>query len=97
MVQGVMARTFSHSTLERMVSKATIPVINGLSDTHHPCQALADLLTIWQKFGKIKNLTLAYIGDGNNVLHSLLLLAPFVGVNIHYSCPEGYQPKTNIT
>lgn len=96
MVQGVMARTFSHSTLERMVSKATIPVINGLSDTHHPCQALADLLTIWQKFGKIKNLTLAYIGDGNNVLHSLLLLAPFVGVNIHYSCPEGYQPNPEI-
>lgn len=96
MVHGVMLRTFEHSTLERMVSKAKIPVINGLSDSHHPCQALADLQTLKQKFGLLQGLTLAYVGDGNNVLHSLLLLAPFLGVSVHYACPEGYQPNGEI-
>lgn len=96
MVHGLMLRTFEHSTLDRMVSKATIPVINGLSDLHHPCQALADLLTLKQSFGKLQGLKLAYIGDGNNVLHSLLLMAPFVGVDVHYACPEGYQPDAEI-
>jgi ornithine carbamoyltransferase len=96
MVHGVMLRTFKHSTLERMASKATIPIINGLSDTHHPCQALADLLTLQQKFGDLRGLKLAYIGDGNNVLHSLMLLAPFLGVDVHYACPGGYQPDPEI-
>lgn len=96
MVHGLMLRTFAQETLERMVTKATIPIINGLSDTHHPCQALADLLTLHQRFGKLKGLTLAYIGDGNNVLHSLLLLAPFIGVNVHFACPGGYQPDAKI-
>jgi ornithine carbamoyltransferase len=96
MVHGIMLRTFEHETLERMVSKATIPVINGLSDSHHPCQAIADLLTMYQRFGKLKGLTMTYIGDGNNVLHSLLLLAPFIGVNVNYACPKGYQPDAEI-
>ncbi|MGZ3723726.1 MAG: ornithine carbamoyltransferase, partial [Bdellovibrionales bacterium] len=96
MVHGVMLRTFDHETLERMVSKATIPVINGLSDSHHPCQAIADLLTMYQRFGHLKGLKLAYIGDGNNVLHSLLLLAPFIGVDVHYACPEGQGPDAEI-
>lgn len=96
MVHGVMLRTFKHSTLERMASKATIPIINGLSDSHHPCQALADLLTMQQKFGDLRGLKLAYIGDGNNVLHSLMLLAPFLGVDVHYACPGGYQPDAEI-
>lgn len=96
MVHGVMVRTFAHEKLERMVSKATIPIINGLSDSHHPCQAIADLLTLKQRFGQLKGLKLAYIGDGNNVLHSLLLLAPFVGVDVHYACPSGYQPAGDI-
>src|SRR5665213_2914876 len=96
MVHGVMLRTFDHQTLERMVSKATIPVINGLSDSHHPCQAIADLLTMYQRFGKLKGLKLAYIGDGNNVLHSLLLLAPFIGVDVHYACPAGECPDADI-
>ncbi len=96
MVHGLMVRTFAHSTLERMASKATIPIINGLSNDHHPCQALADLLTMYQRFGKLKGLKLSYIGDGNNVLHSLLLLAPFVGVDVHYACPGGYQPDPAI-
>ena len=96
MVHGVMLRTFEHSTLERMVKHATVPVINGLSDLHHPCQALADLLTLKQKFKVLQGLKLAYIGDGNNVLHSLLLLAPYLGVDVHYACPEGYQPNAEI-
>jgi ornithine carbamoyltransferase len=96
MVHGVMLRTFEHETLERMVSKAKIPVINGLSNSHHPCQALADLQTLKQRFGQLKGLKLAYIGDGNNVLHSLLLMAPYVGVDVHYACPEGYQPDVEI-
>lgn len=96
MVHGIMLRTFAHSTLERMVSKAQIPVINGLSDTHHPCQVLADLMTLKEKFGHLKGLKLAYMGDGNNMLHSILLLAPFVGVDVHYACPEGYQPDSEI-
>jgi ornithine carbamoyltransferase len=96
MIHGVMLRTFDHNTLERMASVSRIPVINGLSDTHHPCQALADLLTLFQRFGRLKGLKLAYVGDGNNVLHSLLLMAPFVGVDVHYACPEGYQPDPEI-
>ena len=96
MVHGVMIRTFEHSYLERMISHATIPVINGLSDSHHPCQAIADILTLKQKFGELRGLKLAYIGDGNNILHSLLLMAPYVGIDVHYACPEGYQPDPEI-
>lgn len=96
MVHGVMLRTFDHSNLERMQKVSKIPLINGLSDTHHPCQALADLLTLFQRFGRLKGLKIAYLGDGNNVLHSLLLLAPFLGVDVHYACPETYQPDPEI-
>jgi ornithine carbamoyltransferase len=96
MVHGVMIRTFEHSYLERMITHATMPVMNGLSDTHHPCQALADILTLKQKFGELRGLKLAYIGDGNNILHSLLLMAPYVGIDVHYACPEGYQPDQEI-
>jgi ornithine carbamoyltransferase len=96
MIHGVMLRTFEHSTLERMASISRIPIINGLSDSHHPCQALADLLTMYQRFGHLQGLKLAYVGDGNNVLHSLLLLAPILGVDVHYSCPDGYQPESDI-
>jgi ornithine carbamoyltransferase len=96
LIHGVMLRTFDHGILERMTSVSRIPVINGLSDTHHPCQALADLLTLYQRFGRLKGLKLAYVGDGNNILHSLLLLAPFVGVDVHYACPDGYQPNVEI-
>jgi ornithine carbamoyltransferase len=96
MVHGVMLRTFGHETLERMASKSKIPIINGLSDSHHPCQALADLQTLKERHGRLKGLKLAYIGDGNNVLHSLLLMLPFVGVDVHYACPPGYQPSAEI-
>lgn len=96
MVHGVMLRTFDHAVLEKMVSKSKIPIVNGLSDLHHPCQAIADLQTLKQYFGSLKGLKMAYVGDGNNVLHSLLLMAPFVGVDLHYSCPIGYQPDAEI-
>lgn len=95
-VHAVMLRTHGHDTLERMVKVSPIPVINGLSDSHHPCQALADLLTLKEKFKELKGLTLTYIGDGNNVLHSLLVLAPLVGVNVHFACPRGYGPDIAI-
>ena len=93
---GVVLRTHEHRNLERMASKGLIPVVNGLSDTHHPCQALADLLTIQETFGKLSGVKLAYIGDGNNMLHSLLLLAPFLGMQVRYACPEGFEPNAFI-
>lgn len=93
---AIMLRTHEHSILERMSSKIEIPLINGLSDTHHPCQTLADLLTLKQSFGDIKGRTLAYIGDGNNILHSLMLLAPAVGVNLNYACPKGFEPSAFV-
>ncbi|MGZ3718878.1 MAG: ornithine carbamoyltransferase [Bdellovibrionota bacterium] len=93
---GVMLRTHEHSILERFASKSRIPLINGLSDTHHPCQTLADLLTLKQTFGKLEGLKVAYVGDGNNILHSLLLLAPMAGVSVSYSSPAGYEPSAFV-
>lgn len=95
-VDGLMMRTFEHEILEEMVKHSKISIINGLSDLHHPCQAIADLQTLLETFGQLQGLRLCYIGDGNNVLHSLLLLAPFVGVDVHYACPEGYKPDAQI-
>lgn len=96
MVHGMMLRTFDHSIFERMTSVAKMPIINGLSDQHHPCQALADLQTLQQHFGKLRGLKICYVGDGNNILHSLLLLAPWAGVDVHYACPKGYEPDSKI-
>jgi ornithine carbamoyltransferase len=94
---GVMARVHGHSTLERMAAYSAIPVINGLSDSHHPCQVFADLQTLWQSFGPdLKGLKLAYVGDGNNMLHSLLLLAPALGIEVAYACPRGYEPSALV-
>lgn len=93
---GIMVRTFDQKTLERMARVSRVPVINGLSDEHHPCQALADLQTLKENFGTLKGLKLAYVGDGNNVLNSLLLMAPLLGVEVRYSCPKGYEPNPTI-
>lgn len=95
-VHGTMVRTFEHGILEKMAQFSKRPIINGLSDSHHPCQALADLLTLKQEYKKLKGVKLAYVGDGNNVLHSLLLLAPFLGVDLSYACPKGYEPNSFI-
>lgn len=93
---GIMLRTHEHSILERMATKTRIPLINGLSDTHHPCQILADLLTLKQHFTSLKGLKLAYVGDGNNILHSLLLLAPLLGVHVSFACPPGFEPNAFV-
>ncbi|WP_331709347.1 ornithine carbamoyltransferase [Legionella fallonii] len=92
----VMVRTHEDSALEEMAQHATVPVINGLSALYHPCQVLADLLSLQECFGELNGLTLTYIGDGNNVLHSLLLMAPLLGIKINYCCPEGHQPNHQI-
>jgi ornithine carbamoyltransferase len=96
-VQGIMARTFSHDTVTDLAKYADVPVINGLSDLEHPCQALADFLTILEHKGKLKGLKLAYVGDGNNVCHSLMLLAGKVGMNMAVGCPNGYDPSPEMT
>lgn len=93
---GIMIRTFNDEELIRLATASSIPVINALSDDHHPCQILADLLTLKENFGKLEGLKLTYIGDGNNILHSLLLIAPFTGIHLHYCCPKGCQPKPEI-
>jgi len=92
-VDGIMARTFKYQTILDLAKYATVPVINGLTDFDHPCQALSDLFTIYEKLGNLKGLTLSYIGDGNNVLHSLIQACVRVGMNINYASPVGYKPS----
>ena len=92
----IAARTFSHQTLEVLAGNTDVPVINALSDQEHPCQALADLLTIYEKKGELAGLTLAYVGDGNNVAHSLLLAAALSGVNFRIASPGGYEVQERI-
>lgn len=91
-IDGIMARTFDHQTVIDLAENANIPVVNGLSDREHPCQAFADFQTIQERKGDLAGLKLAYVGDGNNVAHSLFLLAAKVGTNFSLSCPEGYEP-----
>lgn len=93
---AIMIRTFQDNVLEKMSRVAKIPIINGLSDLHHPCQILADLLTLNEIFGQLQGVTLCYVGDGNNILHSLLLMAPQMGVTIHYACPQNRGPNEAI-
>ncbi|CAM2903807.1 Ornithine carbamoyltransferase [Legionella steigerwaltii] len=92
----IMVRTHADEILQEMAAYAKVPVINGLSALHHPCQILADLLSLWEQFGSLEGLTIAYIGDGNNILHSLMLLAPQLGVTINYCCPASHQPNAAI-
>jgi ornithine carbamoyltransferase len=96
MVQVVAARVFKHATLETLARHATIPIINALSDIEHPCQALADMLTLRERFGRTQGLKLAYLGDGNNVCHSLLLLGATLGVSVSVGCPPDYRPSAEI-
>ncbi len=90
-VDCIAARTFSHDTLHTLAQHSSVPVINALSDLEHPCQALSDLLTIYEKKGKLAGLTLAFIGDGNNVANSLLLAASLTGMNFSFASPSGYE------
>jgi ornithine carbamoyltransferase len=95
-VHAIMARVNSHKTLEELAQYASVPVINGLSDIEHPCQLLADLLTIREYKGKFEGLKLAWIGDGNNVCNSAILAAAITGMEISVACPEGYEPDVDI-
>jgi len=95
-VDAIAARTFSHQTLEILASYSDVPVINALSDLEHPCQALADLLTIYEKKGELNGLTLAFVGDGNNVARSLMLAASLTGMNFRIATPPGYAIEDNI-
>jgi ornithine carbamoyltransferase len=93
---GIMARVFGHADIAELGKWATVPVINGLSDLTHPCQAAADFLTLKEKFGKLPGLKLVYVGDGNNVAHSLLLAGAKLGVHVTVACPERYMPAAAI-
>lgn len=95
-VQAIAARTFSHATVEELAAHASVPVINALSDREHPCQALADFLTLQEHKGRLEELQLAFVGDGNNVCHSLLLLAATLGVHMQVASPPGYEPLPDI-
>ncbi len=95
-LDGIVARTFQHSDVEEMAKYSAIPVINGLSDDSHPCQALADLFTVKEKRGKLEGITLAYIGDGNNVCHSLLQACALTGAHLSVATPAGYAPAVEI-
>ncbi|MBA7593531.1 Ornithine carbamoyltransferase [subsurface metagenome] len=95
-VDGIVARTFAHKSVELLAQHATIPVINGLSDEEHPCQVLSDLLTIYEKKGRLEGLTLAYVGDANNVANSLLLATSIMGMNFRIATPKGYEPELEL-
>ncbi|HML18887.1 MAG TPA: ornithine carbamoyltransferase [Bryobacteraceae bacterium] len=93
---GIVARVFSQSTIDELAAWSRVPVINALSDRFHPCQALADVLTLREKFGRLDGLKLAFVGDGNNVAHSLMLTAGRLGVHVAVATPEGYAPDPEI-
>ena len=96
MVNAIMIRTFAHDVVEQLASAASIPVINGLTDFSHPCQALADYLTMLEVKGRLKGLRLAYVGDGNNVANSLIFGAALLGVRMTIAAPPGYEPKPEV-
>jgi len=95
MVQGIMIRTFAHEIVGQMAEYATIPIINGLTDYSHPCQAMADYMTMWEVKGKLEGLKVAYVGDGNNVAHSLMFAGAQLGAQVWVATPKGYEPKAD--
>lgn len=95
-VHGIVGRVNSHNTISQMAMYSTIPVINALSDLEHPCQTLADLLTIQEYRNRVKNLKFTWVGDGNNVCNSAILGCAIVGMDISVACPEGYEPNNDI-
>jgi len=96
-LDGIMIRTFGHRNVIDLARGATVPVINGLTDSAHPCQALTDFMTAVEYKGKLRGLKMAYIGDGNNMVHSLMMGAAKLGVDISVASPEGYEPEAEIT
>jgi ornithine carbamoyltransferase len=95
-VDGIVARTFSHQMVERLAGFAQVPVINGLTDGHHPVQILCDLFTLWEKRGTLAGLRVVFVGDGNNVCHSWLQGAAKMGIHFVLACPPGYEPDPGI-
>ncbi len=95
-VNGIMARVFAHQTILDLVKHSRVPVINGLSDYSHPCQGLADIFTIYEKKGRLSGLKLAYVGDGNNVAHSLVYGCSKMGMTVVLACPKGYEPDSQV-
>jgi len=95
-VDGIMIRTFDHRDVEDLARYGTVPVINGLTDLLHPCQVLADYFTVYEKKGRTKGLKMVYVGDGNNVAHSLMFGGAKVGMNVTVACPPGYEPLSHI-
>jgi ornithine carbamoyltransferase len=93
---GIVARTFTQRTVDELARYSVVPVVNALSDLYHPCQALADVLTVKEKFGKWRGLKLAFVGDGNNVAHSLMLTCTRLGMDFSLACPPGYEPDADI-
>ena len=96
MVNGIMIRTFAHSEALELAQWSTVPVVNGLTDSHHPCQVLADLLTINENFGGYQGRRVAWIGDGNNMANSWLDAAALLGFEVRLACPEGYEPDRAV-
>ncbi|HEX2765291.1 MAG TPA: ornithine carbamoyltransferase [Candidatus Limnocylindria bacterium] len=95
-VDAIVSRTFGHGTLVELAEAASVPVVNALSDREHPCQALADVLTLRQHLGELRGRTLAFVGDGNNVCHSLLLAGALAGLHVRVATPRGYEPDPAI-
>ncbi len=95
-LDGIMIRTFGHDNVVELARYASVPVINGLSDLAHPCQVLADYQTLYEQKGKLKGLKLAYIGDGNNMAHSLLIGGAKLGVHVSIASPAGYEPDPSV-
>lgn len=95
-VDGIMIRTFSDQMVQELAAEASIPVINGLTDNHHPCQILADFQTIYEEKGDLTKIKLAYVGDGNNMAHSFLLGGSLLGMDITVASPKGYEPQQEI-
>lgn len=97
MVDGIMIRTFKQSDLEALAKYGSIPIINGLTDEFHPCQVLADLMTLYEKKGKLKGCKLAFVGDGNNMAHSLMIGCSKLGIDVAVASPDGYKPNPTYT
>jgi ornithine carbamoyltransferase len=95
-VDGIVARVYSHASVEAMAAHATIPVVNALSDLDHPCQALADYFTLWERGVDFSRMRLAWIGDGNNVCHSIMIVGALLGAAVVVACPPGYEPAASV-
>jgi ornithine carbamoyltransferase len=93
---AIVARVFSQQTIDDLAQWSSVPVINALSDLYHPCQVLADMMTLNERFGSLKGVKLAYVGDGNNVAHSMLLCGSRLGLDLAIATPKGYEPNVNI-